>query len=157
MSLTTHYLDYLKTPIGIVEIRASEQGVTHLIFVEEKSAKVSMSSIIQQCKKELREYFDGHRTKFTVPLDADGTEFQQSVWACLLRIPFGQSASYSDLAKQMKNPKAVRAVGAANGRNPISIIVPCHRVIGHDGSLTGYAWGLERKQWLLEHEGILLI
>lgn len=157
MSLPTRYLDYLKTPIGTVEIRASEKGITHLIFVEDKAEKVCMSSIIQQCKKELHEYFEGQRIQFTVPLDAEGTEFQQSVWDCLLRIPFGQSASYSDLAKEMNKPKAVRAVGAANGRNPISIIVPCHRVIGHDGSLTGYAWGLERKQWLLEHEGILLI
>ena len=102
---------------------------------------------------ELGEYFDGNRKAFDVPLDPQGTEFQQQVWQALLEIPYGQMASYAEVASAINKPKAVRAVGAANGRNPISILVPCHRVIGSNGSLTGYAGGLPRKQWLLQLEG----
>jgi len=156
MVKTMSYIDYLKTPIGVLEIRASERGVTQVVFSESTESNANASRITDQCKQELDEYFKGTRKQFALPLDTKGTEFQKSIWDCLLAIPFGCSASYSDLAYQIKNPKAVRAVGAANGRNPIAIIVPCHRVIGRNGSLTGYAWGLERKQWLLKHEGVLL-
>lgn len=111
--------------------------------------------LLALCAKELSEYFDGHRTSFSIPLDAHGTEFQHRVWAKLTQIPFGESRSYGDLALDLGDVKLTRAVGTANGRNPISIVVPCHRVIGADGSLTGYAGGLERKLFLLRLEGIL--
>jgi methylated-DNA-[protein]-cysteine S-methyltransferase len=150
------YIDYLKTPIGIIEIQASGQGVTQVVFNDSVNTGISTSKITDQCKQELREYFEGKRKQFDLPLDTKGTDFQKSIWDCLHHIPFGCSASYSDLAHQINNPKAVRAVGAANGRNPIAIIVPCHRVIGLNGSLTGYAWGLHRKQWLLKHEAIFI-
>lgn len=110
-------------------------------------------SVLQLTMTQLTEYFSGRRKDFDLPLAASGTAFQQSVWQALREIPFGQTASYLDLAQSIKNPKAVRAVGSANGKNPISIVVPCHRVIGTNGKLTGYAGGLDRKLWLLEHEG----
>ena len=105
---------------------------------------------------QLDEYFSGSRDRFDLPLAPAGTEFQQKVWNALLEIPFGATESYGDLAARLGDPKATRAVGLANGKNPISIIVPCHRVVGADGSLTGYGGGLERKRWLLVHEGALL-
>ncbi|MCT6700255.1 methylated-DNA--[protein]-cysteine S-methyltransferase [Rheinheimera sp. 4Y26] len=107
---------------------------------------------LQQALKQLKEYFAGQRTCFSLPLAATGTAFQQQVWQALLHIPYGQSCSYGAIADFIQNPKAVRAVGAANGRNPLAIVVPCHRVIGNNGSLTGYAGGLGRKVWLLQHE-----
>jgi methylated-DNA-[protein]-cysteine S-methyltransferase len=108
--------------------------------------------VLKQAKRELDEYFTGTRTEFNLPLAALGTAFQQKVWQALITIPFGETWSYQDLADAIGNPKAVRAVGLANGKNPISIIVPCHRVIGKSGKLTGYAGGVERKAWLLKHE-----
>lgn len=111
--------------------------------------------LLAHCASELEQYFAGQRTIFSVPLDAHGTEFQQRVWDKLVSIPFGQSRSYGELASQLGDAKLTRAVGTANGRNPISIVVPCHRVIGADGSLTGYAGGIERKLFLLRLEGIL--
>jgi methylated-DNA-[protein]-cysteine S-methyltransferase len=102
--------------------------------------------------KQLREYFDGKRRDFEIPLDVEGTEFQTKVWAALRKIPFGRTASYADIARKIGKPKAMRAVGMANGRNPVSIVVPCHRVIGADGSLTGYGGGLDRKKILLDLE-----
>jgi methylated-DNA-[protein]-cysteine S-methyltransferase len=107
-------------------------------------------------KRQLREYFAGHRKVFDLPLAPRGTPFQQEVWRALRKIPFGRTSSYSAIAERIGRPKAVRAVGAANGKNPIVIVVPCHRVIGRDGSLTGYAGGVERKQRLLALEGVLL-
>ncbi len=146
------YTDYLNTDIGWVEITATEQGVNSVYFVDQRRHKVSTNQVTDHAKEQLHEYFKGQRKDFDLPLDPKGTAFQQQVWQALLTIPFGQVASYSDMAQSIKNPKAVRAVGAANGKNPISIIVPCHRVIGANGTLTGYAGGLERKQWLLQHE-----
>lgn len=148
------YIDYMDTPVGILEIGASQQGVTKLVFPESANHDIVKNKITERCKQQLGEYFDHKRKVFDLPLDASGTKFQKSVWACLMKIPFGQATSYSDIAQSLNNPKAVRAVGSANGKNPIGIIVPCHRVIGRDGSLTGYAGGLQRKSWLLEHEGI---
>ena len=110
------------------------------------------NSITNEVKQQLSDYFVCKLQLFTVPLDPKGTAFQQSVWRYLATIPYGQSVSYQDVANGINNPKAVRAVGAANGKNPIAIIVPCHRVIGKNGSLTGYAWGTDAKRWLLEHE-----
>ena len=147
------YIDYMSTPIGILEIQASEHGITKLIFLESGNSTINSCGIINKCKRQLKEYFNGKRKEFDLPLDQHGTNFQKSVWTQLVKVLFGQIASYRDIANAVNNPKAVRAVGAANGKNPISIIVPCHRIIGSNGTLTGYAGGLNRKAWLLNHEG----
>ena len=112
-------------------------------------------AVLAQAREELAAYFDGRLREFTVPLAPNGTEFQMRVWTALTKIPYGTTISYADLARRLRNSAAVRAVGAANGRNPIPVIVPCHRVIGSDGSLTGFGGGLDRKRWLLQHEGAL--
>ncbi len=148
------YVDYIESPLGIMELRASEQGVTQVIFSGRTENTIKTSVITDACKQQLIEYFNGQRTIFDLPLAPQGTTFQQSVWAFLTQIPFGKTLSYGDIANMLNNGKAVRAVGGANGRNPISLIVPCHRVIGKNGSLTGYAGGIERKLWLLKHENI---
>jgi methylated-DNA-[protein]-cysteine S-methyltransferase len=108
--------------------------------------------VLQEAVSQLKAYFDGQRTHFDFPMNPAGTEFQQKVWKGLCEIPFGKTMSYLELAKQLGDVKAIRAVASANGKNPLWIVVPCHRVIGTDGSLTGYAGGLWRKKWLLEHE-----
>jgi methylated-DNA-[protein]-cysteine S-methyltransferase len=143
-----------KSPIGNVLIKANEKGVTELAFTED-SASPSRSSgncHLDACAVQLDEYFNGGRSSFDVPLDLRGTPFQMSVWRALLLIPYGVTWSYGRLAAQVGRPKASRAVGGANHNNPVSIIVPCHRVIGSDGKLTGYGGGLWRKEWLLGHE-----
>lgn len=150
----TRYHDYLDTPIGFISIQASESGVQKVIFTGKETLPIQQNKWTAACKEQLKEYFSGTRRIFDLPLDQTGTLFQKKVWAHLLSIPFGESASYGDIAQIIHNPKAVRAVGAANGKNPISIIVPCHRVMGSNGKLTGYAGGLERKSWLLKHENI---
>ncbi len=147
------FIDFMDTPLGILKIQASQNGVTHVIFCEEKVDAVTTNRITEKCKKQLTEYFSGVRITFDLPLEASGTAFQKKIWDALLTIKAGKTASYLDIAVMISNPKAVRAVGAANGKNPIGIIVPCHRVIGSDGTLTGYAGGLDRKAWLLKHEG----
>ncbi len=148
------YIDYMDSPIGIIKIQASLQGITRVDFSGSENNAVHTSELTNQCKQQLKEYFDGERQIFDLALDQQGTFFQKSVWVYLMKIPFGQTVSYRDIADMVNNRKAVRAVGAANGKNPISIIVPCHRVIGSNGTLTGYAGGLERKSWLLKHEGV---
>jgi len=148
------YVDYIDTPLGVFEFQASENGITQAIFSGEKKIPVNASTITDCCKRQLEEYFSGQRQVFDVPLDPMGTEFQKSVWVCLSKIEFGEVRSYLDIAKMVDRPKGSQAVGGANGRNPISIIVPCHRVIGSSGALTGYAGGIERKLWLLKHEGV---
>ena len=148
------FTDYIDSPLGIVEFKASGQGITLVIFSGNQKTKTKTNEITDSCKQQLTEYFNGDRKTFDLPLDQQGTDFQKSVWNCLTQIPFGQTLSYGDIANILNNPKAVRAVGGANGRNPISLIVPCHRVIGSSGTLTGYAGGIERKLWLLKHEGI---
>lgn len=149
------YIDYLQTPIGILEIRASDQGITSVIFPEQQDDQIVPNLHTDQCKEQLSAYFEARLTTFELTLAPTGTDFQQRVWQELQTIPFGSAVSYSDIAESIGKPTAVRAVGAANGRNPISIIVPCHRVIGSNRSLTGYAGGLARKAWLLEHEGVM--
>jgi methylated-DNA-[protein]-cysteine S-methyltransferase len=144
----------MKSPLGLVEFKASEKGITQVIFCGSQMVDVKASRVTDCCKQQLKEYFTGQREAFDVPLDPQGTDFQKLVWQSLLNIPFGQTNTYLDIAKVVERPKGAQAVGGANGRNPISIIVPCHRVVGSNGSLTGYAGGLERKLWLLEHEGI---
>jgi methylated-DNA-[protein]-cysteine S-methyltransferase len=146
------YIDTITSPLGILQIEASNIGLTRLTFVKAPSVMTSVNAVTDETKLQLNDYFTGKRQSFGVSLDAKGTDFQQSVWRYLATIPYGQTASYQDVANGIDNPKAVRAVGAANGKNPIAIIVPCHRVIGKNGSLTGYAWGVGRKCWLLEHE-----
>lgn len=150
------HIDYMMTPIGTLEIQASERGITKLIFSESTNSSVTPHLLINRCKRQLAEYFDGERREFDLPLDPQGTSFQRLVWTHLTKITFGQIVSYRDVANAINKPRAARAVGAANGRNPIGIIVPCHRVIGSNGSLTGYAGGLDRKAWLLKHEENLI-
>lgn len=155
---------YYKSPVGYAEITANERAIlsVNLIAQPRKQEPVDEgrleNGVITQCIKELDEYFAGKRKKFSVKLEKRGTDFQKKVWNALEKIPFGKTVSYEDIAVAVGNAKAVRAVGLANGKNPHWVIVPCHRVIGKNKKLVGYAGGLERKQWLLEHEqGILSI
>ena len=149
---------YYHSPIGWVEIQVSHDVVTSVVFCDEqkndeqKNDTHAASEILKECVCQLDEYFGGRRMVFDVPVSQRGTEFQQSVWNALMDIPFGKTVSYAEVAKTLNNPLSVRAVGAANGQNKVWIIVPCHRVIGSNGSLTGYAGGIERKKWLLAHE-----
>ena len=147
---------YFKSPIGWVEIVATSEAVCALKFVERCRRDVFTNACIDGALKQVTAYFQGTRRHFDLPLFFRGTPFQQRVWRQLLQIPFGKTVSYKDIAQAVGRPRAVRAVGAANGKNPVSIIAACHRVIGSDGSLTGYGGGLWRKKWLLEHEGVTL-
>lgn len=146
------YTAYYSSPIGVIEVKGSLQGITSLYFVEEDIISSSIPECLKECINQLDEYFKGIRKDFTVKLQIDGTEFRKSVWNKLLDIPYGETCSYMDIAIAIGNKKAVRAVGGANHNNKISIIIPCHRVIGSTGSLTGYGGGLWRKEWLLNHE-----
>ncbi|MGF1873894.1 methylated-DNA--[protein]-cysteine S-methyltransferase [Photobacterium frigidiphilum] len=143
----------IDTPIGWLNIKASDKGVVAIEFNADQAASQKMNTVTQQCFEQLSEYFTGVRKVFSVPLDMQGTAFQYQVWLALEQIDFGLTCSYTDIAVGVGSPKAVRAVGAANGRNPVPIIVPCHRVIGRSGKLTGYAGGIDTKAWLLTHEG----
>lgn len=146
------FIDYLETPMGILQLQADITGLSAIGFVEERQTTSKRSKITDQAKQQLREYFAGHRQEFDLPTSVKGTEFQQQVWQQLSQIPYGQTCSYQDIANRLDKPKAVRAVGGANGKNPLTIVVPCHRVVGANGSLTGYAWGVSRKKYLLKHE-----
>jgi len=144
---------YYKSPIGNILIEVSDNGISRLIFTDYIEDKNNTSNeMASQCILQLEEYFNHKREIFDIELDLKGTEFQKRVWNELLKIPFGKKISYKELSLKLGDIMAIRAVAAANGANPVSIIVPCHRVIGSDGSLTGYAGGLWRKQWLLEFE-----
>jgi len=149
----TPYKRYLQSPQGLIEISASNKGVTAIGFVSQQDASAQGNAVTHEASRQLAAYFEGSLTQFDLPLDIKGTDFQQAVWSALCDIPYGETASYADIAKKLNNPKAVRAVGMANGRNPVAIVVPCHRVIGSNNTLTGYAGGLERKQFLLKLEG----
>ncbi|MEL6850783.1 MAG: methylated-DNA--[protein]-cysteine S-methyltransferase [Bacteroidota bacterium] len=148
---------YYDTPVGPVEITASEQGILSLSFTDYPTYEIQPNhEHLLHCIEQLDEYFDGKRTHFTVFLDMQGTDFQRRVWRELREIPLGHTRSYLEIAKRVQSPNAVRAVGSACGRNKHWLLVPCHRVIGSDGKLTGYAGGLKRKRWLLEYEwGVL--
>lgn len=146
------YIAFYQSPIGTIQIEHSGVGISWLIFIDEKNQNREIPEIIKPLFLQLDEYFAGERKEFDLKLDLTGTNFQKQVWESLLEIPFGQTISYMDIAKKLGDPKTIRAVGNANGKNPVSIIVPCHRVVGSDGSLTGYAGGLWRKEWLLNHE-----
>ena len=142
----------IKTPLGIATITGDENGIAKIGIAEEGLVSEVIPLVLQEAVTQLQAYFEGQRTHFSFKLNPSGTEFQQKVWKWLCEIPFGKTMSYLELAKQLGDVKAIRAVASANGKNPLWIVVPCHRVIGTDGSLTGYAGGLWRKKWLLEHE-----
>lgn len=144
--------DFLATPIGVLQIEASTLGITDVKFVEQTPVKITPSILTDQCKQELAEYFFVKRTRFAVSLDLAGRAFQVLVWESLKQIPYGETRSYQDLAMLINNPKAQRAVGGANNQNPVAIIIPCHRVVGKDGDMRGYAAGVDKKAWLLAHE-----
>lgn len=143
---------YIKTPLGIAEIIGDENGISVISVLDEGEISAIIPAILQNAVGQLKEYFDGKRNDFDFKMNPKGTEFQQKVWKGLVEIPFGKTISYLELSKKLGDVKAIRAVASANGKNPLWIVVPCHRVIGTDGSLTGYAGGLWRKKWLLEHE-----
>ena len=142
-----------ESPIGKILIRANESAVTYLIFIDGGYEPAPGNAVTDFCAAELDEYFRGNLREFKTPLSLSGTPFRMKIWGELMKIPYGAAISYKELARRAGNPKASRAVGGANHHNPIWIIVPCHRVIGADGKLTGYGGGLWRKEWLLEHEG----
>ena len=143
---------YIQTPLGIAEIIGDENGVSSISVLDEGTISTIIPSSLQDAVNQLNEYFEGKRTHFDFKLNPKGTEFQQKVWKGLLQIPFGKTKTYLEQSKILGDVKAIRAVASANGKNPLWIVVPCHRVIGSDGSLAGYAGGLWRKKWLLEHE-----
>lgn len=151
---------FYDSPVGRLILSGTESALSGLWISGEKHAPgigetwVRNESVFAEARRQLDEYFAGTRRAFDLPLAAGGTDFQQRVWAGLCRIPFGSTRSYGQLAVELGSPKGMRAVGLANGKNPISIVVPCHRVIGADNSLTGYGGGLAAKRWLLEHEGL---
>lgn len=143
----------ISSPLGFTKIIGDEDGISSVTVLNSEEKNTDIIPIeLEDCVIQLNEYFEGTRENFDLKLNANGTDFQKKVWEKLAQIPYGKTISYLELSKQLGNIKAIRAVANANGKNPLWIIVPCHRVIGSDGSLTGYAGGLQRKQWLLEHE-----
>lgn len=145
-------VSYYESPIGLIEITGGISGISSLYFIDKPANRENSNSYLDECVKQLDEYFKGIRKDFNLKLDINGTPFRKMVWNKLMDIPYGKTCSYLDIAKAVGNAKSVRAVGGANHNNKISIIIPCHRVIGSDGSLTGYGGGLWRKEWLLNHE-----
>ena len=149
--------EYYDSPIGKLEIRCDSKGITSINFVEEKLNPVrGKNSLLELCIQQLDLYFTNKLRNFSLELNIQGTDFQKSVFFELLNIPFGNTISYLELARKIGNEKSVRAVGLANGKNKIAIVVPCHRVIGKNGKLVGYGGGLWRKDWLLQHEGSIV-
>lgn len=143
----------VNSPLGFTKICGDEDGITSISILNSDETITDIIPIeLEDCARQLQEYFEGTRTKFDLILKPEGTDFQKKVWNGLQTIPFGKTYSYLELAQQLGDVKAIRAVANANGRNPLWIVIPCHRVIGSDGSLTGYAGGLHRKKWLLKHE-----
>jgi methylated-DNA-[protein]-cysteine S-methyltransferase len=145
-----------QSPIGILEIVGTKEAIISIMFKEkdeiENVSHEDTPDVLKLCHLQLIEYFKGERVKFSFPYLMEGTNFQQTVWKALKQIPYAETGSYKDIAVAIGNEKAIRAVGSANGKNKLSIVIPCHRIIGSDGKLTGYAGGLWRKEWLLEHE-----
>ena len=152
------------SPVGKLMLVASESGLAAILWENDDPDRVRLGSIMEgrghpvliAAERQLAEYFAGERKRFDLPLDFNGTEFQKQVWSALLTIPFGETRSYAEIARLIGRPAACRAVSAANGKNPISIVAPCHRVIGANGTLTGFAGGLKAKEYLLQLEGFLL-
>ena len=144
---------YYKTPIGTARIVGDDDGISSITVLDsEEDSSTEIPACLNDCVNQLKEYFQGERTSFNLNLNPQGTSFQKEVWSALQQISYGTTKSYLKMSKEMGNVKAIRAVASANGKNPLWIVIPCHRVIGSDGSLTGYAGGLWRKRWLLEHE-----
>ena len=150
--MTKKYYGYYNSPIGVLEIITSDCAIISAMFVDEMKENTGQSEILKIAIKQFDEYFKGTRNDFDIKCEVQGTEFQKKAWEALTEIPYGETWSYKEQAIHIGNEKATRAIGNANSKNIISIIIPCHRVIGADKSLTGYAGGLNRKQWLLEHE-----
>lgn len=149
---------YYKSPIGFIEIVATDEGIASVNFADlAHGTQSNTHPILEQCINQLDEYFNLQRKDFNLKLSPQGTEFQKKVWQELRSIQYGQTATYIEIARRLGNVKALRAVGRANGSNPIAIIIPCHRIIGSNGKLIGYGGGLWRKKWLLQHENAILI
>ncbi|MDU6115694.1 MAG: methylated-DNA--[protein]-cysteine S-methyltransferase [Paeniclostridium sordellii] len=146
------YYYYYDSPIGILEIGTTEDELISILYVDEKRKNTEQPEILKETIKQIQEYFNGTRKEFDIKFKLKGTEFQEKVWNALTDIPYGDTVSYKYIATKIGNEKAVRAVGNTNGRNIINIVVPCHRVIGANKSLTGYGGGLDKKSWLLKHE-----
>lgn len=155
-----YYFKILNTPVGNIKLIASDNGLAAILWENDNPNRIQVRqytesnnhAILLETGRQLNEYFKGERKTFTIPLDFVGTDFQKKVWHALLTIPYGETRTYGQIAKQIGDPKAQQAVGAANGKNPVSIIAPCHRVVGSTGKLVGFAGGLETKAWLLDHE-----
>jgi len=146
-------ISYFESPIGLIQIKSINQKICSVLFVEKETEPFTFETPLnKECIKQLKEYFIGTRLHFELPIFQIGTDFQQKLWDEVCKIPYGETSSYALLAHKIGDIKSVRAVGTSNGKNKIAIIVPCHRVIGFDGSLTGYTWGLDKKEWLLKHE-----
>lgn len=143
---------FLKTPVGFIEVTGSAKGIRSLYFLNFRVKEMRTPACLKDCMEQLREYFAGRLSEFSLTVDLEGTPFQLKVWEETLKIPYGKTLSYQEVANRIGQPEAVRAVGGANGSNPVSVIVPCHRVLGANGKLVGYGGGLWRKKWLLEHE-----
>ena len=146
------FTSYYSSSVGHLKIQCTENAVSLIHFVEEKEEHYDEFPLLHTCTEQLDEYFNGKRKEFDFPINQPGSPFQQNVWSHLQKIPFGKTISYLQLAKQIGDVKAIRAIAAANGKNNLAIVIPCHRVIGSDAKLVGYAGGLWRKKWLLEHE-----
>ncbi len=148
---TVHYA----SPLGVLQLQEEDGKLTSVLFTNDSAVEETeptSSAVLHETIQQLDEYFSGRRKTFDLPLNPSGTGFQQKVWQQLLQIPFAETITYLHMAKRLGNVKSIRAAASANGKNPLAIIIPCHRVVGADGKLTGYAGGLQRKQWLLEHE-----
>jgi methylated-DNA-[protein]-cysteine S-methyltransferase len=150
-------IDILETPIGTLKIVGDQDAIKWVGFTEDgvRSTDGQVPLVVKKAKSQLQEYFEGKRKEFDIDTSPEGTDFQRQVWSQLAAIPFGKTSTYARQAQKLGDIKKIRAVGGANGKNPIAIIIPCHRIIGSDGSLTGYAGGIERKEWLLKHESSL--
>lgn len=146
------YRDSFETPIGFVRVVANDSGIRSIGFHQQPEAEPNASPVTDEAIYQLRSYFLGELLEFSLPIAPNGTMFEREVWSQLSKVPYASTCTYLDIAKRMNNPKAIRAVGRANGANPIAIVIPCHRVVGADGSLTGYSGELRRKRWLLDHE-----
>jgi methylated-DNA-[protein]-cysteine S-methyltransferase len=155
--MMTLHQQHLETPIGVLTLVASDVGLSMVLFESEDSAEIDATldesdPVLRAAATQLSEYFAGERREFDLPLDLEGTDFQKEAWLALAGVPYGETTSYGEQARAIGRPGAFRAVGAANGKNPLPIVLPCHRIVGADGSLTGFAGGLDIKQQLLVHE-----
>ncbi|MBK1809609.1 methylated-DNA--[protein]-cysteine S-methyltransferase [Clostridium sp. YIM B02505] len=153
--MNTYYTGYYSSPVGLIKVQSNTDYIVSLDFIDNKLPDdENHNFLITNCLNQLQEYFEGKRVQFNLPLLPSGTDFQKAVWSELMNVPFGSIKTYKDIAVAINNPKAVRAVGGANNKNPIPLIIPCHRIIGSSGKLVGYGGGLWRKEWLLNHEKV---